>query len=122
MTSGLWRGAPGSGEDGGVSRPQTSVVLAGLAAWLLVSLPTCVTAHGSPRFPVWVVAWLACGAAMVVASRRVRLDGVAAGALALQGAAVAVMVGLLCNGFEGMLLVFVAAQLGRIAALRVGIA
>jgi signal transduction histidine kinase len=122
MTSGLWRRARGSGEDGEVIRAQTRVVFAGLVAWLLVSVPTCVEAHGSPRFPGWLVAWLVCGAAMVVASRRSRLDAVAAGALAVQGAAVAVMVGLLCNGFEGMLLVFVAAQLGRLAAPRAGIA
>jgi signal transduction histidine kinase len=105
-----------------MSRPQTSMVLAGMAAWLLVSSPTWIEAQASPRFPVWVIAWLVCGAAMVVASRRARLDGAAAGALAVQGAAIAVMVGLLCNGFEGMLLVFAAAQLGRIARLRVGLA
>ena len=103
-------------------RPHTTVVLAGVAAWLLVSLPTWIEAHGSPRFPLWVIAWLVCGAAIVVAPRRARLDAVAAGALAIQGAAVATMVGLLCNGFEGVLLVFAASQLGRIAALRAGIA
>jgi len=92
-----------------------------MAAWVLVSLPTWIEAQRSPRFPVWVVAWLVCGAAMVLASRRARLDGVAASALALQGAAIAVMVGLLCNGFEGMLLVFAAAQLGRVSTLRAGI-
>ena len=48
--------------------------------------------------------------------------GVAAAAIAVQGAAVATMVGLLCNGFEGLLLVFAAAQLGRLAGLRLGIA
>jgi len=32
------------------------------------------------------------------------------------------MVGLLCNGFEGLLLVFAAVQLGRLAPLRVGLA
>lgn len=122
MTSGLWRRARRSGEDGEVIRPHTRAVLAGLAAWLLVSLPTCVEAHQSPRFPSWLVAWVVCGAAMVVAARRSRLDAVAAGALAVQGVAVAAMVGLLCNGFEGMLLVFVAAQLGRLAAPRAGIA
>src|SRR4051812_20237677 len=102
--------AAGEG-DREVSRSHTSVVLAGMAAWLLVSLPTWIEAHGSPRFLVWVAAWLVCGAAMAVAPRRARLDAVAGAALALQGAAIAVMVGLLCNGFEGMLLVFAAAQL-----------
>jgi signal transduction histidine kinase len=103
-------------------RPHTSVLHAGLAAWLLVSLPTCLEAQASPRFPSWLVAWLACGAAMAVAARRNRLDAVASAALAVHGAAVAVMVGLLCNGFEGLLLVFAAAQLGRLAGLRLGLA
>jgi signal transduction histidine kinase len=97
-----------------------TLTLAGLGAWLLVSLPTWIEAHGSPRFALWAPAWLVCGAAMVAASRRARLDSVAAAALVLQGAAVTMMVGLLCNGFEGMLLVFAAAQLGRLAPLRLG--
>ncbi|HMG53374.1 MAG TPA: histidine kinase [Kofleriaceae bacterium] len=101
-------------------RPHTSFALAGLAAWLLVSLPTWIGAQASPRFPVWAAAWAVCGAAMLAVSRRPRLDAVAAAALALQGAAVATMVGLLCNGFEGLLLVFAAAQLGRLAGLRLG--
>jgi signal transduction histidine kinase len=102
-------------------RLPTSVTLAGLAAWLLVSLPTCIEAHASRRFPVWVIAWLAGGAAMVVTARRAQLDAVARAGLVLQGAAIAVMVGLLCNGFEGLLLVFAAAQLGKIARLRIGV-
>ena len=40
---------------------------------------------------MWVVAWLVCGAAMAVASRRARLDAGMGGALAAQGAAIAVM-------------------------------
>jgi signal transduction histidine kinase len=102
--------------------PYRSVALAGAAAWLLVSLPTWIEAHGSPRFPVWAAAWLVCGTAMLVAARRARLDTALAAALVAQAAAVTVMVGLLCNGFEAMLLVFVAAQLGRAAPLRLGIA
>lgn len=101
-------------------RPHITVALAGLAAWVLVSLPTCIQAHDSPRLPVWLVAWLACGAAMLVTAQRARLDAVTAAALVVHGAAVAVMVGLLCNGFEGLLLVFAALQLGRLSALRLG--
>jgi signal transduction histidine kinase len=112
-----------SGEDGDVNRRlPIAVTLAGVAAWLLVSLPTCIEAHASPRLPVWGIGWLVGCAAMVVTSQRSRLDGVARAGLALQGAAIAVMVGLLCNGFEGVLLVFAAAQLGRLARLRVGVA
>jgi signal transduction histidine kinase len=108
-------------EDGRVLRPHRSVVFAGLAAWLLASLPTWIDARASPRFEAWVVAWAVCGAAMVVTSRRARLDGVAAGALIGHGAAIATMVGLLCNGFEGLVLVFAAAQIGRLAGLRLGL-
>ena len=43
-----------------------------------------------------------------------------AAGLALEGAAVVALVALLCNGFEGMLLVVVAAQLGRVATLPAG--
>jgi signal transduction histidine kinase len=105
-----------------VGRAHGNLVVAGLLAWLSVSLPTWLEASASPRFPLWAATWLVCGAAMVVASRGTRLSGVAAVALVLQGTSVAVMVGLLCNGFEGMLLVFAAAQLGRLAPLRLGAA
>jgi signal transduction histidine kinase len=100
--------------------PRTGVALAGFAAWVLVSLPTGIEAHASPRLPWWAIAWLVCGAAMLVAARRTRLDAVAAAALIAQGVAIAIMVGLLCNGFEGLLLVFAAVQLGRLAGLRLG--
>ena len=100
------------------ARPHTSVAIAGVVAWLLVSLPTWMEASASSRFSAWAAAWLACGAAIVISSRRSRLDAVAGVALGLAGAAVAVMVALLCNGFEGMLLVFLAAQLGRMTGLR----
>src|SRR3954454_16878711 len=105
-----------------VGRAHGSLVLAGLLAWLSVSLPTWLEASASPRFPLWATAWLVCGAAMVVASRGARLSGVAAVALVLQGASVTVMVGLLCNRVESMLRVCAAAQLGRLAPLRLGAA
>jgi signal transduction histidine kinase len=98
------------------------LVVTGVIAWLLVSAPTWASASNSPRFPIWAAAWLVCGAALVVSARRHRLDAVMVGALALQAAAVATMVGLLSNGFEGMLLVFAAAQAGRVASPRVGVA
>jgi signal transduction histidine kinase len=94
---------------------------AGFATWVVVALPTFTGALASPRFPWWLAAWLAFGAASVAVSRRARLDAAAACGLALQGMAVVAMVGLLCNGFEGLLLVFVAAELGRLAGLRVGV-
>jgi signal transduction histidine kinase len=103
-----------------VSSP--SLMPAGVVAWLAVSLPTWIDAHGAPRFAAWAVAWAVCGAAIVVLATRRRLDAVAIAALVVQGAAVATMVGLLCNGFEGLLLVFAAAQLGRLAGPRLGVA
>lgn len=95
---------------------------AGFATWVVVALPTFTGALHSPRFPWWLAAWLAFGAASLAVSRRPRLDAAAVCGLAVQGAAVVGMVGLLCNGFEGLLLVFVAAELGRLAGLRAGLA
>src|SRR2546425_5196444 len=96
----------------------------GLATWALVALPTIAPAEGrsSPRFPWWLAAWLLFGAAFWVTSRRSRLDAMSVLGLLLQVVAVVTMVGTLCNGFEGLLLVFVAAQLGRIASLPAGVA
>jgi signal transduction histidine kinase len=95
---------------------------AGFATWVVVALPTFAGAQASPRFPVWLAAWLVFGGASAVVSRRPRLDAAGVCGLVLQGAAVVVMVGLLCNGFVGLLLVVVAAELGRLAGLRLGIA
>src|SRR5450755_498630 len=97
---------------------------AGFATWVVVALPTFRGALASPRFPAWLGAWLVFGAASLLVSRGEkpsRLDAAAVAGLVLQGAAVVVMVGLLCNGYEGLLLVFVAAELGRLAGLRVGV-
>jgi signal transduction histidine kinase len=70
---------------------------------------------------VWLIAWLLFGLAFGLVWRRRRLDLLAAAGLVLQGSAVVVMVGLLCNGFEGMLLVLVAAQLGGLLGTAAGI-
>jgi signal transduction histidine kinase len=93
----------------------------GLSAWLLVSIPTVAQATASPRFPAWVTAWLLFGAGFAVAWRRSKLDFLSVAGLVMQGIAVVTMVGLLCNGFEGMLLVLVAAQLGRLVCTGGGI-
>lgn len=93
---------------------------AGLAAWLLVALPTVLASSRSPFFPVWSAAWLLFGLAFAITSGRDRLDSLTAAGLALEGSSVVVLVSLLCNGYEGMLLVVVAAQLGRVARLGPG--
>src|SRR5215831_7198328 len=102
----------------------SALAWAGLLTWVLVSLPnvTLAEARASPRFSWWLLAWLAFGVAFWMASRRDRPDAITVTGLVLQATAVVTMVGLLCNGFEGLLLVLVAAQLGRLSSLRAGIA
>ena len=97
------------------------ITAAGLGAWLLVALPTVLGSWRSPSFRVWSLAWLLFGLAFVVTSGRDRLDAPMAAGLVLQGGAVVVLVSLLCNGYEGMLLVVVAAQLGRVVPLWPGL-
>jgi signal transduction histidine kinase len=92
------------------------LVPAGIVAWLLVSLPTVIGAAASPRLPIWLVASLAYGLAFVAGARLLWSPATLRLFLAVQVVAVIVMVGTLCNGFEGALLVMVAAQL----ALHVG--
>jgi signal transduction histidine kinase len=114
-----------SDEDGRVTklerRDRLVITAAGLSAWLLVALPTVLSSWRSPSFRVWSLAWLLFGLAFAVTSSRERLDALMAAGLALQGGAVVVLVSLLCNGYEGMLLVVVAAQLGRVVSLWPGL-
>jgi signal transduction histidine kinase len=98
-----------SGERDGARRILAS---AGLATWLLVSLATVLSAYRSPRYPAWFLASLAFGSAALFATWQKRRALPARVAWLVQGAAVTAMVGLLCNGYEGALLVLVAAQLG----------
>ena len=107
---------------GASRRAHALAAAAGLATWGLASLPTWLSAQASPRLPGWAAACVLGACALVVTAPRERLDRVMVAGLAAQSAAVVTMVALLCNGFEGMLLVVVAAQLGRVAALRVAVA
>src|SRR5215510_14662952 len=95
-----------SGVDPGRERAAFTIRWAGLAAWVLVSLPniTVAAARSSPRFPWWLAAWLVFGAAFWIVSGRTRNDATSVFMLVLQVIAVVTMVGLLCNGFEGLLL------------------
>jgi signal transduction histidine kinase len=68
------------------------------------------------------VAVVAGAAALVHATRRLHAPGHLRAAVAVQIAAVTAMVGLLCNGYEGVLLAIVAAQLGAALPLREGVA
>jgi signal transduction histidine kinase len=101
-------------------RDPVVVLWAGLAAWIATTLPTWLQATSSPRFPIWLVAWVTFGAAFAAVSRA-RLPRAAEwAALGVESASVVAMVGLLCNGYEGTLLVLVAAQIALRTAGRVG--
>jgi len=102
-------------------RPISSrLSLAGLGAWLLVSLPTPLSAAASPRFPFWLLASLGYAAALTVATRRPLGPRALRLVLLAEAGCVVAMVGLLSNGFEGSLLAIAAAQLGVFASLPEG--
>lgn len=91
--------------------------LATLFAWVMVGVPM-LFASGlpPPRFVVWASAWLVFAVAAWSASRRPH-----PALLAVESAAVVLMVAVLCNGYEGALLVVVAMQLGRAHGPRAGL-
>jgi signal transduction histidine kinase len=101
---------------------ERALTRAGLLAWLLVSLPTLRSATHSPRFPYWTLAAVLGAAALVHATRHLRAGLRLRAALLVQIASVTTMVGLLCNGYEGVLLALVAAQIGAALGSREGIA
>lgn len=91
---------------------------AGLAVWAGVALPVWVQVdQAHPRtFAGWLAAWLLFAAAFwITAAGGSRSRLVDLVLLALQGACVVTLVLLLCDGFEGTLLVLIAMQLaGRV--------
>lgn len=101
-------------------RDPVVILWAGLAAWLATTLPTWLQATGSPRFPVWLVAWVSFSVAFAAVSRARLSPSAQWAALGVESASVVAMVGLLCNGYEGTLLVLVAAQIALRTAGRVG--
>jgi len=104
-----------------VSTP-AALTRAGLVAWALVSAPTIAGGYRSPRFAAWAAAVVVGAVALVLATANVHPGPRLRAAIAVQIAAVTTMVGLLCNGYEGVLLAIVAAQLGAALPLREGIA
>ena len=88
--------------------PQTRILgAAGLTAWLMVGLPVMLQgANVSGVMPRWVVAYVLFGALFIVNLRHPRLS-----LLAMEALCVVVMVLLLCDGFEGALLVLIALRL-----------
>ena len=97
---------------------------AGLAVWIGVGLPIWLQVDkANPRaFAGWLAAWLLFAAAFwITAAGRPLPRRMELGLLALQGACVVALVLLLCNGFEGTLLVLVAMQLAGRVSRRVGL-
>lgn len=98
---------------------------AGLAAWLGVALPIWIqiSTVTPGRFAGWFPAWLLFAAAFwVTAGNRKIPPKIALALLAFQTACVIVVVGLLCDGFEGTLLVLIAMQLASRVSRRTGLA
>jgi len=93
--------------------------VAGLVMWLMVGVPIAIQWRLASllRLDVWTAAFLLFGALFIfsVRSRGLVLP-------AIESLAVIVMVAVLCNGFEGTLLVLVAMQLGSRVSDRVGVA
>jgi len=93
--------------------------IAGIVTWIAVGIPVILSGATSPmRMAGWAVAFAAFGAGLLMNTS----PRTAAPYLVLQTASVLVMVLLLCNGFEGALLVIVAMQLGGVMERRAGIA
>ena len=81
----------------------------GLLIWLAISVATVWVAHSSERVAIWSVGSVLFAAAFW---RSTSAAGPARLGLAVQSLAIIEMVLALCLGFEGFLLVLVAAQLG----------
>ncbi|MGH2603366.1 MAG: hypothetical protein ACRDJ9_28780, partial [Dehalococcoidia bacterium] len=108
----------------------------GIAAWLLSGLPALLSLllpgdllrTGAPLSPVSFGVWLIAAGAYVPAfwitagqAGSGRIGRTAVPLLALQSVAALVMFGLVCTGFETLLLVVVAAQLGLFVAVPLGL-
>jgi signal transduction histidine kinase len=102
--------------------PSPLLTVAGLCTWIAVSVPNFLQATGHANFPIWLAAWLVFALALVFATRRSTSTPWVLCAMGIEAAAVVVMAGFLCNGFDGTLLVIVAAQLGLRLPLRLGLA
>lgn len=94
-----------------------ALLFAGIAAWLGVSLTTAIKAPITPRLFAWACASLVFIVAFLWSTRTGRRPFIA---LALQSACAIAMAALFCNGYEGLLLVLLAAQLALSTSSRVG--
>jgi len=94
-----------------------ALLFAGIAAWLCVSITTAIEAHFTLRLLAWAGASTGFIAAFLWSTRPARRPFAA---LALQSACVVAMAALFCNGYEGLLLVLLAAQLALCTSSRIG--
>ena len=89
--------------------------IGGLAAWLMTGVPVVIETPLSLRtFALWAVVFVIFGLSFALPRKPTLL------LLALQAACVVTMVLLLCDGFEGALLVLVAMQLSTMLAPKKG--
>jgi signal transduction histidine kinase len=95
------------------------LLLAGLLGWAGTVLAAVLTSASYPLFPFWLLANAVFLAAFLW---NARAPAKSLTAIAAQSASVIVMVLLLCNGYEGLLLVVVAAELALQATASVGFA
>jgi len=98
--------------------PHTRILgIAGLTAWLMVGLPVIIQGSTVPgTMPRWAIAFLIFGALFVADLRQPRLS-----LLAMEVLCVVVMVLLLCDGFEGALLVLIAMRLPSLVNRKTGL-
>ncbi len=109
-----------------LEQPQLRLLRAvGLVAWAMVGLPVAMqhALSGPVVLAAWAAAYVSFGVAFILALTLARSPKRwVLPALALQGLAVIVMVRLLCKGWEGSLLVLIAAELGVFVGRRAGLA
>jgi signal transduction histidine kinase len=94
-----------------------ALLFAGVTAWLGVSLTTALEAQFTLRLLAWACASAVFIAAFLWSTRTASRPFIA---LALQSACAVAMAALFCNGYEGLLLVLLAAQLALRTSSRVG--
>ncbi len=97
--------------------PHTRILgIAGLTAWLMAGLPVLIQGANTPGLMMrWLVVFILFGALFIADLRRPRLSF-----LTLEAVCVALMALLLCDGFEGALLVLIAMRLPAVMERRRG--
>lgn len=95
-----------------------TITIAGLVAWLMVALPAVLQPSNSQRRLIeWAIAYALFGLLFVAETRRPSLV-----LLALQAASIVAIVLIMCDGFEGTLMVLIAMRLGTRLTVRSGMA